>query len=127
MKSWFKRNMWVCAVCAALCVLWPAEGYAQDAGGKLGRGLAGMVAGWVELPGNIYAEGSKNGFFAGITVGFAKGIGMTVARTLVGVYEFITFPIPAPDEYNPILMPEFPWDYFSGEGQVVVPAATSQR
>jgi putative exosortase-associated protein (TIGR04073 family) len=81
---------------------------------KLGRGFAGMTTGFLELPGNIAAESRDRGPLAGMTVGFAKGIGMIPVRTLVGVYEFVTAPIPAPDDYAPILEPEYPWDYFEG-------------
>ena len=34
--------------------------------------------------------------------------------SLVGVYEFLSAPFPAPAGYRPIIEPEFPWDYFSG-------------
>ena len=54
-----------------------------------------------------------------------KGIGMVVVRTLVGVWDLVTFPIPAPDEYNSILKPDYPWGYFTGEGEVTVPATTA--
>jgi hypothetical protein len=37
---------------------------------------------------------------------------MVIARELVGVYEFLTAPMPVPDGYRPILRPEYPWDYF---------------
>jgi putative exosortase-associated protein (TIGR04073 family) len=124
MKNHSKRSLLLGGLFAAACVLMPVQSQAQDAGQKLGRGLAGLLAGWVELPGNIYDESNRHGWVSGATLGFAKGIGMTVARTLVGAYEFITFPIPAPDEYNPILKPEYPWSYFSGEGEVIVPASS---
>ena len=45
-------------------------------------------------------------------IGVAKGLGMIVARELIGVYEFVTAPFPAPAGYKPILQPEYPWDYF---------------
>jgi len=48
----------------------------------------------------------------GVPFGFAKGLGMIVPRVLVGVYEFVSAPFPAPAGYRAILKPEFPWDYF---------------
>ncbi len=48
----------------------------------------------------------------GIPLGFTIGLGMIVPRVLVGVYEFVSAPFPAPPGYRPILRPEFPWDYF---------------
>ena len=103
----------------------PATVQAQDAANKFGRGFAACALGWLELPGNIYDEGTKNGWVMGSTVGFGKGIGMVVVRTLVGVWDLVTFPIPAPDEYNSILKPDYPWGYFTGEGEVTVPATTA--
>lgn len=41
-----------------------------------------------------------------------SGLGRLVVRELVGVYEFVSAPFPAPPGYEPILQPEFPWDYF---------------
>ena len=39
----------------------------------------------------------------------------------VGVYEFVTAPLPAPSGFRPILQPEFPWDYFNGGGSPAAP------
>ena len=88
--------------------------YGDTALDKMGRGLAGMTTSFLELPGNIAAEGREDGAAAAATVGFAKGVGMIPVRTLVGVYEFVTAPIPVPDDYRPIIQPEFPWDHFDG-------------
>jgi len=101
-------------VCALVVWLAPSGASAAkyDAARKFGRGLAGMTCGFLELPGNIVQTTRKQGFGYGITIGAAKGLGMIVARELVGVYEFVTAPFPAPPGYKPVLQPEFPWDYF---------------
>lgn len=83
----------------------------NSAAGKFGRGLAGMTCGFLEIPGNIVQETRKKGAL-GVPVGLALGLGMTVTRELVGVYEFISAPFPAPPGFRPILSPEYPWDYF---------------
>jgi putative exosortase-associated protein (TIGR04073 family) len=90
----------------------PASAAKYDAARKFGRGLAGMTCGFLELPGNIVQTTQKQGAGYGLTIGAAKGLGMIVARELVGVYEFVTAPFPAPPGYKPVLQPEFPWDYF---------------
>ncbi|MBM3887871.1 MAG: exosortase system-associated protein, TIGR04073 family [Verrucomicrobia bacterium] len=120
----WKRFVIVLGVGVLLCAAVPVQSNAQDAASKLGRGFAGCVLGWLEISGNIYDEGTRNGWLMGATVGFAKGIGMTVVRTLVSVWDLVTFPIPAPDEYNSILKPDYPWGYFTGEGEVTVPASS---
>ncbi|MFH1791477.1 MAG: exosortase system-associated protein, TIGR04073 family [Candidatus Omnitrophota bacterium] len=81
--------------------------YAQDPGKKLMRGLANIVTGWVELPKNIYDTSVEDNVFSGLTIGLAKGIGMTIVRTGAGVYETVTFPFPIPEDYAPVLEPEY--------------------
>jgi len=81
--------------------------YAQDMGKKLMRGLANVVTGWVELPKNIYDTSVEDNIFSGLTVGLAKGVGMAIVRTGAGVYETVTFPFPIPEDYAPVLEPEF--------------------
>jgi putative exosortase-associated protein (TIGR04073 family) len=102
------------AVCTFVAALWllPATCSAQTATRKWLRGLAGMAAGVLELPGNIVAETRAKGPAEGIPLGFAKGLGMIVVRELVGVYEFLSAPFAAPAGYRPIIEPEFPWSYF---------------
>lgn len=95
------------------------------AASKLGRGLMQMVTGFLEFPGNIYAESRDDGLASGLTIGFAKGIGMIPVRELVGVYEFVTAPIEVPDDYQPVLDPPVPWDYFEGSDSADV--AQNQR
>jgi putative exosortase-associated protein (TIGR04073 family) len=86
----------------------------DSAATKFGRGLAGMTTSFLELPGNIVAESRDDGAAAGMTIGFAKGLGMIPVRTLVGVYEFVSAPFPVPEGYEPIIQPEYPWSYFEG-------------
>jgi len=89
-----------------------AEEDAEGALGKAGRGLAAVATGLLEVPGNVVASTRERGAAVGVPLGLAKGLGMTVVRELVGVYELVTAPVPAPDDYAPILQPEYPWSYF---------------
>jgi putative exosortase-associated protein (TIGR04073 family) len=107
-----QRVFGIALVSAALLLLAPLEASAQSAPRKLGRGLAAMTCGFLELPGNIVKETRARGAGVGVPLGFAKGLGGIVVRELVGVYEFLTAPMPWPAGYKPILEPEFPWDYF---------------
>jgi putative exosortase-associated protein (TIGR04073 family) len=88
------------------------ESAAQSAAHKAGRGLAAMTTAFLEVPGNMVRESDRRGNAEGLPVGFAMGLGMIVVRTLVGVYEFVTCPFPAPAGFRPIIEPEFPWSYF---------------
>jgi len=98
-------------------LLLPAAAVAEEntAARKAGRGLAGMTLGFLEVPGNVVQESRTNGIFSGVTVGFAMGVGKLVARELVGVYEFVTAPFAVPANFEPVLQPEFTWQYFESE------------
>jgi putative exosortase-associated protein (TIGR04073 family) len=85
---------------------------AQTAAHKFGRGLAGVTCGFLELPGNIVQESRRMGA-AGVPLGLVKGIGMMVSRELIGTYELLSAPFPAPAGFRPILTPEYPWGYFN--------------
>lgn len=70
---------------------------------KLGRGLANLLLGWTEIPLNIqkwYSKSDTGGsFFTGLAHGLFKG----TVRTGVGAYETITFFLPYPEDFKPIL------------------------
>ena len=86
--------------------------HAQDVGKKLYRGVANILTGWIELPKNIYDTSVEDNPLSGLTIGLAKGVGMTIVRTGAGVYETVTFPFPIPEGYAPVIEPEF---VFKGE------------
>src|SRR5262245_10542652 len=109
-------------VCALVLAAGPA--HAQTAARKFLRGLAGMTTQVLEVPGNMVAESHARGPGEGIPLGFAKGLGMIIPRTLVGVWEFLSAPFPVPAGFAPILQPEFPWSYFDGGGR---PAPEPER
>jgi putative exosortase-associated protein (TIGR04073 family) len=79
---------------------------------KLGRGLANVFFGFVEVPNQYTKAVSEHGGAAGITYGAPKGIARWITREFVGVYEVVTFPIPFPRGYRPIVRPEWPNEDF---------------
>ncbi|MBI5286475.1 MAG: exosortase system-associated protein, TIGR04073 family [Deltaproteobacteria bacterium] len=91
-----------------------AQAGEESTGAKIGlkfaRGVVntglGLVIDW---PKTIYYDTKKEGPAYGFTVGLFKGIGVGLGRTLVGVYELVTFPVPYPEDYKPILTPDFPF------------------
>jgi putative exosortase-associated protein (TIGR04073 family) len=75
---------------------------------KLSRGLANGFGGILAIPVTIRQVGEQEGPLAGLTWGVFMGIGVAVTRTLVGIAEVATFPIPLPQVgYGPLLQPEF--------------------
>ncbi|MFQ5416057.1 MAG: OmpA family protein [Myxococcota bacterium] len=95
----------------------PGTAFAQEmtAARKAGRGLAGITLGVLEIPGNIVQEARTNGGLSAATIGLGVGIGKFVTRELVGVYELLSAPFEEPPGFEPILVPEFPWQYFESE------------
>ncbi len=80
--------------------------YAKDDPGiKLGRGLTNIVA----SPGEYYVQTSKISSdrdpMARLFSGFFKGTCAMVGRIGVGVYDVLTFPIPFPSGYQPVVQP----------------------
>jgi putative exosortase-associated protein (TIGR04073 family) len=80
----------------------------QNALRKLGRGFANILFGIVEVPNQITKTRSEHSDAAGVTYGVGKGIVRWFGRELTGVYEVVTFPVPLPHGYKPVMKPEFP-------------------
>ena len=112
-RRWSRRAaIWI-AVPVLFCLLAsPALAVEHNAARKVGRGLAAMTTAFLEVPGNIVKISRERSPVWGFTLGFGIGLGKIVPRNLVGVYEFLTAPFPAPPGYEPMLEPEFPWGYF---------------
>jgi len=79
--------------------------YAQTPAAKLGRGLVNTLTGLWELPVDVLKTCKAEGAPKGLTIGLMRGLVTGVYRTLVGIYEVVTFPVPAPAEYRPITDP----------------------
>ncbi len=80
----------------------------RDKWEKLGRGLSNVALGWTDVFAQPYQMGHEQRLPIAILGGGCKGVAMTVARAVVGVYEIITFPFPVPGGYEPIIKPEIP-------------------
>ena len=106
MKKRFLQGLAVHVV-AATVIAATTVCFAQDPFTKLGRCVANTLTGWIELPKNIYNTSVEDNAFAGMTLGLAKGAGMTLVRTGAGIYEIATFPFPLPQDFRPILEPEY--------------------
>ena len=81
----------------------------QQIGTKFVRGVANMATGVGEIPKQIYLVGKKEGWVQGVFRGPVEGFGMFIARTVAGAYEVLTFPVPLPPSYQPMLLPEYVW------------------
>lgn len=81
--------------------------YLGNAGRKLARGAANAALGWWELPAGIQNMGEKHGVGAAATWGIVHGAGRFVQRTAVGIFEIFTFPFGLPQDFKPLIEPEF--------------------
>jgi putative exosortase-associated protein (TIGR04073 family) len=115
-----KRGLIALASAVTLAVavgmlLWPIASRADTPGMKAQRGFAAITTPFLEIPGNIKETSEREGPLVGWTAGLAKGIGMSIVRPPIGVYELVTAPIAAPKNFEPILQPEYPWSYFGDD------------
>lgn len=88
--------------------------WAQDPIHKAGRGLTNVLTAWIELPKQIHMGSQESNPVAGLAWGLVKGVGLTVLRAGVGIYEAITFPIPYPKDfaspYDMMELTDYAWE-----------------
>ncbi|MCX5679797.1 MAG: exosortase system-associated protein, TIGR04073 family [Candidatus Omnitrophica bacterium] len=95
-------------VAVLLIVVVVSSGYCSGPAEKLSRGISNILTFPCEIPYQISETNKQNGLTTAIGYGTLKGIFMAGVRVLMGVYEVITFPIPAPGNFEPIMTdPEF--------------------
>ena len=70
---------------------------------KLGRGGANTLFGCAEIPLNIHQRYTPTNTGESFLAGAAHGVFKGLVRTGVGVYETVTFFLPYPEHYAPIL------------------------
>lgn len=81
--------------------------YAQGPAEKFGRGIANTATGWLEVPLEIGRKNSSEGAASAIFVGPFAGLAKAAWRTFSGVYDVLTFFIPAPRDYDSLVKPDF--------------------
>ena len=74
---------------------------------KLGRGIVNILTGWIEIPKTIADKWRETDPATGFVMGFIQGSGWAFCRTATGFYDTVSFPFPAPDDYLPLMEPEF--------------------
>lgn len=81
---------------------------AGDAITKLGRGVENVITSPVEFLTQYAVMGESGNPVVRVVGGTIYGLGMMAVRILGGVYEIVTFPVPLPKGYEPVLDPETP-------------------
>lgn len=100
------KSVIICAV-AFLILNMASVSHAQSMAKKLDRGLINIFTGWFEIPKGMSAGTQKRDFASALFTGLPKGFLSAVIRTGSGIYDTLTFPLPLPESYRPILEPEF--------------------
>jgi putative exosortase-associated protein (TIGR04073 family) len=90
----------------------PAHAQEYTAWRKAGRGFTSLTTGWLEVPGRMMDEQRRRGIIPGLSVGLVKGLAALAPRHLLGLYELLTWPLPLPRGYEPLMRPEFAWQHF---------------
>ena len=112
------RDLRVGGMAVALLVLsmatpvWAAEAsptYMNGTCQKLGRGIANIATCPLELIRTPALVGRQDGAIAAMTVGLLQGAWRTLQRGAVGIFEVVTFYAEIPNDFQPIMQPEFVW------------------
>lgn len=83
-----------------------STGFAQDPTAKLTRGAVNALTGLLEVPATVLKMCKNEGAPKGLSTGLLTGLVMGVRRTVVGLYEVLTFAIPVPAGYKAMTDPE---------------------
>jgi len=70
---------------------------------KLGRGVSNALFGWLEVPLNVHKRYTTTDTVGSGLTGVATGLFKGAVRMGVGVYETVTFFLPYPEHFEPIL------------------------
>ena len=100
----------------SVCQAAPGDPWIMKPVEKLGRGIANVAFGPLELLMKGWDVTQEEGGIAGITFGTLKGVSFCIAREVVGVVDIVTFLFPLPG------CPEDPTDAGWGYGPIMYPA-----
>ena len=108
LKTFFvAAGFWAALGISSLRAAEPMGQFEAEMSGKLTRGAVNILFGWTELLRSEEKIGDEHGAAAAVIWGPLDGIGNTVKRTAVGIYETATFPIKTSQNADPIIQPEF--------------------
>ena len=81
--------------------------YVDGALRKLGRGVANVITCPAEILRTAETVRIREGFLAAASVGLVRGLARTVQRGVVGIFEIATFYAEVPEDFQPLMRPEF--------------------
>jgi len=90
--------------------------YVKDSARKAKEGAINIFTGWLELPFQTtkgYKKGWENNKLLGGIFGLFRGFAHGIGRTVDGVYQFVTFPLPNPKNNDGVGLPldsKYAWE-----------------
>lgn len=78
---------------------------------KLQRGFLNIALSPLEISNELAKEIKNDTLPPSWVTGLGRGSVYALGRALVGAYELVTFPLPYPADYKPVLQPEFTWQH----------------
>lgn len=90
-----------------LCLLcFCPSAFADDMWSKFGRGVSNAVTGPYEIVYQTQRMAKHEPWPVAAVGGFGKGLVTGALRMVAGAYEVVTFPVPVPFGYKPVVKPE---------------------
>ncbi len=112
--SCMRRRLLMAGMIGGLVLVAGSCAWAQDPIHKAGRGVVNVLTGWIEVPKQIHVGSREDNPVIGFGKGLARGVGLTVLRMGVGVYEALTFPIAYPQgfasPYEGMELSDYAWE-----------------
>ncbi len=103
MRKW-SLSVFMLFVMGAVLAVPTAPARADNALTKLSRGVVNTATGVLEIPLQTMDNDIKGNALVGVAGGFASGVAGAVTRTLSGLWDVVTFPLPPYD--RPMVKPE---------------------
>ncbi len=90
--------------------------YPAKIGGKFLIGMMNATTGMVEIPKTMMTTSASDGLGLGLSLGFVKGMTNMLGRSLLGMMDVISFPIPTKPLVNPpVVFQDFDQETTYGE------------
>jgi putative exosortase-associated protein (TIGR04073 family) len=86
----------------------PGSVFAGDPISKLSRGIVNIGTSPLGYLNQYFRSAAVRDPFVAVFEGLFNGTAEMLERIVVGSYEVLTFPVPVPDNYEPIIRPETP-------------------
>jgi len=101
------KKITIC-ICIIALFLSSSFAYAGTPMEKIKRGAMNIISCPFELGNGMMQANEQDGIGSAYTWGIVNGVLRVGLRAIVGVYELVTFPIPIPKDYAPIMTdPEY--------------------